>query len=543
MLRKTSLGALACLWLLSLMVGCSTEPVPSPTSLPTPIPTPTPSPVPTRAGQYGGVLAVALAEEPSLPGLEGELLPSTAAFLAPVYSRLVKADPADMTKIIPDLAESWQVSPDGQVYTFRLRRQVLFHDGLPFTVEDAKFNLERWRAASAQASSSYRGLFSSVKEVEAPDENTLRVTLTRPSPSFLAALALERHLIRPRHLSGTGKIVGTGPFLLEGQVPKFKAELVRNPGYFRSGLPYLEGITFYFVEEASTLAAALRAGRLHLSSPWGGLSAAEAGLLAQGTPPLVVEKAPSLSYYAFLMNHRMPLWSDVRVRQAASLALSRPQAIDKLGQGQAELGGLLVPGTPWALSHQELLAFLGYRQAGDEERRAEARRLLKEVGVPPDFAGSLMVGLAEEQGPLVAFLQEQLGQVGLNLKLVGLSPEHAHDIMTRHAFETTLSRFEVPLADPEAIFGLSYVSEAPGNYQNFQSATVDELFRKQAQTLAPLQRQRLVKEMEREALRQVPRLILWWQTHFVARVPQVKGYRLGIGEARDLSFEQVWLAR
>ncbi|MDP2952689.1 MAG: ABC transporter substrate-binding protein, partial [Chloroflexota bacterium] len=245
-----------------LLAACA--PAASPTPAPTkPAPTVAPAaPAPTAAPapaaekpRSGGILTSSFSGDPSSFDSHQERTVLNLAPVAPAYSLLVQNDPADNSKIIPDLAERWEVSPDGKVYTFYIRKGVKFHDGKPATSADVKANFDRIIFPPKGVLSHRKDTLQSVEKLEAPDDYTVRFILKFPHAGFLQMVGNPYNSIFPKHVleaKGDMKkdIVGTGPFKLKDFNRGVSFELVKNPDYFVPGRPYLDGITFYIIKDA-----------------------------------------------------------------------------------------------------------------------------------------------------------------------------------------------------------------------------------------------------------------------------------------------------
>ena len=175
---------------------------------------------------------------------------------AAVFNSLVRTDPmkeeVSVRNMVPDLAESWQISPDGKTYTFNLRRGVKFHDGRPFTSKDVKYSLDKLRDPKRSA---YPAFFAPIDSVEIVDDYTVRVRLIHPYPQLLVYLAPPSVVILPEHLKdvnpkSTDFLVGTGPFKFKEQIPGKVTIYERNPDYFKKGLPYLDRFEIYQLAHA-----------------------------------------------------------------------------------------------------------------------------------------------------------------------------------------------------------------------------------------------------------------------------------------------------
>src|SRR5216684_6861903 len=231
------------------------------------------SPAPSvrpAAAQGGGTLVVGLDQEP--PTLDPHASPSAVTYqvIASVAENLLYR--GAYGKLVPWLAESWTVARDGRSVTFKLRRDVKFHDGTPFNADAVKFNFDRivdpkFKAGGARAAlTTYTGS-------KVLDEYTLQVnfeTPYAPFPNLAASGPLS--IVSPRAVRETGdqvhtRPVGTGPFMVTEYVAKDHTTIVRNPAYTRkapwserSGAAYLDSIVWKFVPEAGTRVTTLESG-------------------------------------------------------------------------------------------------------------------------------------------------------------------------------------------------------------------------------------------------------------------------------------------
>jgi peptide/nickel transport system substrate-binding protein len=163
----------------------------------------------------GGVLTMWIGGDPPNFDVHQNSTYLTQHITAPCYNNLVQYDPLDPQRIVPDLAERWEVSPDGRRYTFYLVKGVSFHDGKPFSSADVKVSLDRMRQPPSGVISIRREALAAVDDVQTPDASTVVVLLKQPNPSLPAQLAGGHMSIYPKHVleaQGDMKkvIVGTG---------------------------------------------------------------------------------------------------------------------------------------------------------------------------------------------------------------------------------------------------------------------------------------------------------------------------------------------
>ncbi|MEU6037661.1 ABC transporter substrate-binding protein [Actinomadura sp. NPDC047616] len=281
-----------------------------------------------------GVLTYAIGDEPETfnPGLQDE---HTDPVTELVFRGLTRHDKDN--RVVPGLARSWQVAPDGKSYTFALRPGVKWQDGRPFTADDVKFTIETVKNAGADSPLSRN--FAMVRSVTTPDPATVRLELDRPFAPMLDALSmgmLPKHLLQGRKLTDPvfgRQPVGTGPFTLTTYKPGQYAELTAFDGYYE-GRPGLKKIVIKYVPDDSARLIQLRNGEVDAAN----LAPQQAGK-ATGHR---VEVYPTADYRALMFNMTNPVFADRRVRQAMNHAVDR-DAITKsvvLGYGSPAKGPL-----------------------------------------------------------------------------------------------------------------------------------------------------------------------------------------------------------
>jgi peptide/nickel transport system substrate-binding protein len=213
--------------------------------------------VPAQAAKTTLVLGLGI--EP--PGLD----PTIAAPVAirevtwvNLYEGLVRIDRDG--RVQPLLAKSWEVSPDGLSYTFRLQTGVKFHDGTAFDSADVKFAFDRARAPNS--TNAQKQIFAPIDSIETPDPATVTIKLKEPSGNFLYYLGWGDAVIVAPETAENNRAtpVGTGPFKFKAWTRGDRVELVRNPDYWQPGKVKLESVTFRFINDPQAQVAAVRAG-------------------------------------------------------------------------------------------------------------------------------------------------------------------------------------------------------------------------------------------------------------------------------------------
>ncbi|MER3397627.1 MAG: hypothetical protein C4315_05840 [Chloroflexota bacterium] len=491
----------------------------------------------------GGVLTVRIDGDPPHFDIHQASTSSVLWPLAPCYNLLVQYDPQDPDKIIPDLAERWEVSPDGKVYTFYLRRGVRFHHGKPFDARDVWASFGRIIRPPQGMVSPRRGVLGVVDGIELVDDYTVRFVLKRPAPSLLANLAQGWNVVYPEDIlkaKGDMKkdVVGTGPFKFKNYTPGVSIELERNPDYHVPGRPYLDGIKFFIIPDPNTALAAFISGQLLMYRPGVPAEAEEAERVLGNR--VVVQRVNGLIFDSLNLNARRKPWDDPRVRRAISLAIDRNAAIAVLAQGDGAVGGAMPAGGQWALPTDELRKLPGY-QPDKEAELAEARRLLAEAGYGGSLRATLLTRKGAEWEPASIFIRDQLAKVGIDATLNVQETATAFSLLNRGEFDLAPWVHAVAVDDPDAIFGEFYLCDSERNYSAVCLPEVDALFQRQSQEPNPLERKKLVWELDRRVLLGNIKVIIGWRFDRLMHWQNVKNYRRHPSLYNNQRLEDVWL--
>jgi peptide/nickel transport system substrate-binding protein len=373
--------------------------------------TPSKAAVPTVSGaKQGGTLVVGQKGEPK--GLDPALNTGTldGDVYTHIYNGLVRMKP-DL-RIEPDLAESWNISLDQMQITFKLRKNVRFHNGREVTASDWVYSLERVR--DPKTGSPGQGQFANVDTITAVDPYTLRMTTKGPLGGLLTSMTFFQYWkVVPREVVEANKDlnktpVGTGPFKLKNWERGVKIELVKNPDYFEKGLPHLDGITFQFIPDEASAIAALRAGKVDFIRVD---DLRNASVLQKDTAMQYYQKE-FIGYTMLVMNTRFPPFNNQKVRQAVGYAINREDVIAASLAGVGRLTGPLpMVLKDWAVP---LSQFPSYKVD-----RARAKQLLTEAGYPNGFKTDLMAnkGIASHVSDATV-IQAQLKEIGIDVSVL-----------------------------------------------------------------------------------------------------------------------------
>src|SRR5881628_2146901 len=503
--------------------------------------------------RHGGELVFVVPSSPPSYDAHREETFGTIHPIAPHYNTLLRTDPTDRTgaKVVPDLAESWTISKDGRTYTLKLRHGVKFHDGSEFTSKDAKASYDKIVNPPAGVASNRKGEYVDVEAIQAPDPYTVVFRLKYPSASFINSLASPWNWIYKADILAKdmrwyeSNVMGTGPFTFVEHVKGSHWVGKKNPNYWDKGKPYLDGYRAIFMKDSASQVAAVRAERAHIQ--FRGFSPAERDSLvnALGRKIMVQESAWDCAAWVAMNQDKKP-FDDKRVRRALTLALDRHQASQALSKIAIvkEVAGVQVPGTPYATPPDELEKLAGYGR-DIRKSRAEARRLLREAGVPDGFAFTFKNrGIPMPYEPVGVWLIDQWRQIGLNVTMVTIEA-------SQHVTELRAGNFTVSSdaqcgyqVEPDldlAKFQSKEISH--NNYGRYTDKVLDELYQKQSRALDPEERKRYVREFERRLLDEEAHSFITLQWHrIVPHSAKVKGWTITPSHYLNQQLDTVWLS-
>lgn len=351
----------------------------------------------------GGSIVVCQPAEP--PGLDPTA--NTAAAIdrvvfANIYEGLVKVN--SKGEFIPGLAVSWDVSSDGKIYTFHLRKNVKFHNGEPFNAETAKWNLER--AAGEKTVNAHPEYFRGITKIEIPDAHTLILTLKDVDALFIAHMAEGDAVMLPMKGYETAKSspIGTGPFQFVKWVRGDRVEVARFDGYWNPQLPYLDKATFKFIGDASAQIAALKAGDIDVISS---IAAPESAFSLSKDKRFKVNAGTSTGEVIMSTNNKAKPFDNKLVRQAIAHAIDRQTVVELVMFGYGTpIGSHWSPSTPYYVDLTQKFAY----------DPAKAKALLAEAGYPDGFSATIKLpaiySYSKRAGEVIA---DMLSDVGIKL--------------------------------------------------------------------------------------------------------------------------------
>jgi peptide/nickel transport system substrate-binding protein len=496
-----------------------------------------PNPSPARPDLGGAIVMGSIGDASILiPGLNSDS--ASSDITGYVFDGLVKYD-KDI-KVVPVLAKSWQVSPDGLTITFHLRHGVKWQDGKPFTARDCVFTYEFM--TDPKTLTPYRGNWTPIQSVVAPDDYTLKVTMKKPYAKAIIIWMmgmLPRHLLKgrdPRKTPLARHPIGTGPFRFVSWKSDQEIVVAANKDYWE-GRPYLDRVVTRIIPDTATMFMELKA----LNIDYMNLTPLQ--WQRETNTPFFKKNFRKYKYLEFMytylgFNLKSDLFQDRRVRQAIAYAVNTRQIIAGVLLGLGEpTAGPYKPGT-WPYNNRikpypydparaaKLLAAAGWKKGRDG-------RLYK-GGRPFEF--TLITNLGNESRKNTALIiQHQLKKMGITVQIRILEwTTFLKDFINPGNFQACLLGWTVP-PDPDSfnVWHSSGIDKKNRlNFINFRNAEVDRLLVEGRHTLDQKKRKKIYDRFQEILHQEAPYVFLYVPYSLVIlnhRFRNIKPAPLGIG--------------
>ena len=477
---------------------------------------------------------------------------SAGAIMYDLFEGLVTRTPEGDT--VPGIAESWSISEDGTVYTFRLRENAKWSDGRPITAHDFVYSYKRildptsgtrgasalfpvlnaWDVSLGRKSPDTLG-------VKAISPDTLEITLDGPAPYFIDLLASYINSPVPRHVIEThgrrwtqpGNMVTSGAYLLDTVVTNTYYRMVKNPHYHGAEGVTIDEVIYYPVPSAATSLKRYLAGELDviLNIPWNQYED------LQKTRPEEFRIARGIGLGYLAINNGKAPFDDLRVRTALSLSIDRDVIVEKLLKTGDEPAYSIVPTAIWDSPAQPP----AFTRKTRKERLEEARRLLKEAGF--DRADPLrftfLFPSVERDRRLAVAYRAMWKEAGIEAEL---EPAGMRALMSKAAaseYEVMRLTYHSIFPDPVSFFALV----RGDSFRNFSGYSNPEVNRRLAiaDTIRSAdERTAYLREIERQVMQDFPVIPSHFQSRAFLVSKRVQGWRNTHAPkmARDLSIRE-----
>ncbi len=474
-----------------------------------------------------------------------------------LFEGLTKLD-AKTSEAAPALAERWDVSPDGKVYTFHLRANARWSNGDPVTAADFVYSFHRilspafaagysymlWPIRNAEAFNAGRITDFSLVGVRALGTTTLEVTLERPTP-YLPALASHNTWLpvhqatiekygrmdeRGTKWSRPGNLVGNGAFTLVEWVPNARVVVVKNPMYWDAANTRLNRVEFYPFESPDVEDLNYRSGQLHTTYalPMARISA------YRSHSPVDVRIDPILSTFYLFINTARPPFDNRKLRLALAHALDRERLSRDVTKGVYPAAHCLTPPDCGGYTCRSAIS----------DDFSEARRLLAEAGYPGGRGlPSIEVQCYESEVPqrmLEAIQAMWLKELGVHITIAILETKTLFQNQQDRNYAIAFSAWIADYADPSTFLG-TMVTGGGNNWAGWSNKDFDRLIAEAANTSDNARRFEIFQRAEATLLDDAPLIPLYYQTQVSAINPAVHGWTTTLVGFHE--FNRVWLEK
>ncbi len=505
----------------------------------------------------GGILTFVVASYPPSFDAHREYTFAMLQPTRPFYSVLIRVNPdnpSSTSDFVGDLAlEVPKPTDGGRKYTFRLRDNARFWNGEPVTARDVVASFNKIIFPPEGVRSARKAFYRMVEKVYAEDDHTVTFALKYPSSAFITALANPYNYIYSSKKLAEDihwyekNILGSGAFIFTQGKPGEFIEGKRNPDYYHEGKPYLDGFRAIFDNQQAGRVEAIRKGRAMIE--FRGFPPRSRDILERALgDQLTVQESDWATYLIVVPNHLVKPFDDARVRRALTLAVDRWGGSGHLSRVAVvkAVGGTVFPGHPLAASRQELEKIAGY-WPDIEKSRAEARRLLREAGVPEGFTFKFHMRPIDQPYKIVGhWLIQQWSTIGLNAEM-WVQPTKPFFKTLRGGgkdFEVSIDFHSSSVVNP--ILDISkFISNdrSDFNFANYKDRVLDDLFERMDRTPDLDEQRRLMRQFEKRALdEEAHMLVTYWWYRIIPHRSIVRGWKVSPSHYIPQDLANVWLA-
>ena len=478
---------------------------------------------------------------------------ATIHAVAPFYSVLIRVNPenpASTTDFVCDVCtELPEPTDDGRTYAFAIRDDVKFQDGSRLTAYDVAASWNKIIAPPEGVISARSAYYSMIDKVEASDPETVVFHLKFATSAFLPALADPYAFIYKKDLLDRDprwfekQIMGSGPFRFKEYQVGQSISGVRNPDYYRAGLPYLDAFTGIFAEKQAVRVSAIRGDRAAIEFR-GFPPATRDELVTALGDQIMVQESDWNCGNLVTPNHKRKPFDDVRVRRALTLAIDRWHGAPALSRISImkTVGGVGFPGSPLAATKPELEQLAGY-WPDVEKSRAEARRLLREAGAEQLTFELLNRNVDQPYKFNATWVIDECSKIGLKVTQRVLPTGPFGEALRHGEFDTALDGECQNIVNP-LLDGTKYLPHtvSSSNFGNYEDPAEIELYNRMLRETDLARQRQLMRQFEKLVLdTEAHEIFLLWRYRIVPYRSYVKGWKVSPSHYVNQDLGTIWL--
>ena len=434
-----------------------------------------------------------------------------------MYETLYTVAP-DGKKVLPYLAESYELSKDKKEYTFHLRKGVTFHNGKEMTSKDVKFSIDEAHSTKG----GWEFIDAAIDSVEAPDPTTVIIKTNYKWAPLLADIACFNNGIIPKDYAGKSKEefykapIGTGPFKWDHWAKGKELKLVRYPDYWQKGKPSLNSATWTLVSDDSTRSVQVQGGQADVDEfpPFSSIQK------LKNTPGVVMKLFPSTRTDYMVLNHRVKPLDDVHVRRAISYSVDRKALIESVLFGYGEPANSFMP---------PQVRYYDPDAPGLQFDPDKASQEMSRSSVPDGFNIEMTVEAGNDTATSTAqIIQQQLKKIGIDVKLQQLDPSVAQTNLQEFKYEIGFAYWTMDIADPDELvsFAVDPTSGSHSFFTDYKNEDVIKWTHEAQEEFDASKRAELYSKIQSQAAEDAFMVFLYYSDFTYLYSDKVKGFKV-----------------